>query len=169
MAARKRVVSEMHIKSWVEADAALKQIAELGNLLAEQEIELNRQVADLKTQSEQMTKPMQDKIKVLEQQIKEFADSNRTDLEGKTKALTFGKIGYRLSSSLTIPKNKEADIIQLLRKQNMLDCINTKESVNKENLKRRPLADILGLGLFVKQKDEFWYEVERTPLAPADK
>ena len=39
-----------------------------------------------------------------------------------------------------------------------------KESINKAALKRLPTEKILETGAYLKQTDEFWYEVDREAL-----
>lgn len=168
MAARKHVQSQMAITSWGEADAALRQIAECENLLAEQTIEMNRQLDQVKSSCAELSKPVQNRIKNLEQQLKEFADSNRIDLIGKSKVLNFGKLGYRLSSSITIKKDQEPKVIALLRTMKLLDCITIKESVNKDSLKSKGIEVISGVGAVLSQKDEFWYETSKEQLREAE-
>lgn len=161
---RNRVKSELAIKSWSEADTALRQIAECENLIAEQAINMNRQMADIKAAHEVLCKPIANRVKNLEQQLKEFTDANRTDLVGKSKSMNFGKLGYRLSTTISIKKDQEAGIIALLRSMGLLDCVSIKESVNKDNLKTKPIEVISGVGAVLSSKDEFWYETAKEQL-----
>ncbi|HWP52217.1 MAG TPA: host-nuclease inhibitor Gam family protein [Clostridia bacterium] len=160
--ARQKVKSEPALSSWQEVDGALRQIAECQNLIDEQEIEMNRQINEVKDNTELMTRPMREKVKVLEQHIKEFVDNHRAELGGKNKLLTFGKVGYRLSSKLMIPH--AADVLRRLRELGLNDCIIVKESINKEAVKRLPTEQILQAGAYVKQSDEFGYEIDRAAL-----
>lgn len=162
--ARKRVRTAPAIKTWEEADNALQQIAECGNLIAEAEIELNRRLAEIRAQADAMAKPVLDKAAHLEQQLKDFADTHRSDLEGKSKTLNFGRLGYRLSTTLTIKRDREAEVIRLLRQQGLTDCVIVRESVNRDELKRKSPEVIRGVGAILSQRDEFWYESSREQL-----
>lgn len=165
--ARQKVKSEPALSSWQEVDGALRQIAECQNLMDEKEIEMNRQINEIKDNTELMTRPMREKVKVLEQHIKEFVDNHRTELGGKSKLLTFGKVGYRLSSKIVIPNVN--DVLRRLRELGLNDCIVVKESINKDVVKRLPTDKILQIGAYVKQSDEFGYEVDRAALnAPVE-
>ncbi len=84
--ARQRVKSEPALHSWQEVDGALRQIAECQNLIDEKEIEMNRQINEIKDNTEMMTRPMREKVKVLEQHIKQFVDDHRPELGGEEQA-----------------------------------------------------------------------------------
>lgn len=157
--ARQKVKSEPAIKSWQEVDGALRQIGECQNLIDESEIEMNRRITDIKTETELMTRPMRDKVRSLERDIKAFVDDHRPELGGKTRQLTFGRTGYRLSSKVMIPH--PGDVLHRLKELALEGCITVKESINKEALKRLPTEKILETGAYLKQTDEFWYEVDR--------
>ena len=143
---RKRM-EEPALKSWEEVDSTLKQIREA-------EIELGRIAADAERCM----------IKRMELQLKEFTVTNKADLKGKTKEMAFGRVGFRMSTKLVLPKIVEP-VIKQLRKNGMGDCIVTKESVNKEILKTYDENTILGVGGSLKKEDIFWYETKQEKIA----
>lgn len=63
-----------------------------------------------------------------------------------------------------LPKMIEA-VLENLKKFNMHDCINTKESVNKDILKTYSPDVILNIGGTLKTEDTFWYETKRDALS----
>ena len=159
---RKKLNHPPALSSWTDVDDAMRQIGECERQLDKLQVELNRQIAAAKEKAEKKAQPIQDKIKKLAMDVKEFVQQNRSEMDGKTKQLNFGKTGYRLSTKLMTPKT--AEIIDALKRHDMLDCITVKESINKEELKRRPADDILKVGAYLKSDDEFWYEVDKTKL-----
>ena len=80
--------------------------------------------------------------------------------------LTFGEVGFRLSTSVSLPKAKEklADIIRRLKARQMTDCIITEEKVSKEALKKYGEDTVNAVGATWKQKDELGYEVNLEKL-----
>lgn len=44
----------------------------------------------------------QNRIKRLEGDVKEYVDAHRAELDGKSRTLVFGKVGYRASSKLML-------------------------------------------------------------------
>lgn len=165
--ARKRIIEAAALKSWADVDAALREIAENELALGDIEAELNRQVIGAKKVAEQDSKPHADRIAKLEQDVKEFVEEHREDLgKTKTRALTYGEVGYRLSTSITLPRGKEklAEIIRRLKARQMNDCIVVKEDVSKENLKKYGEDTVAAVGAVWKQKDIFGYETYKEKL-----
>lgn len=150
--ARKRM-EDPSLKSWDEVNAALK-------LIRDNEIELELIEAD-------MGKKIAD-IKKLELQVKEFVTLNKAELKGKSREMDFGKVGFRMSTKLMLPKQVEK-VIKTLKKYGMGDCITVKESVNKDILKTYDEKTILSVGGTLKKEDTFWYETNREELSdPAE-
>lgn len=168
--ARKRVIEAPSLKTWEDVDAALREIAENELALGDIEAEMNRQIIGAKTIAEQESKPHADRIGKLERDLKEFVEEHRSDLgDTKTRVLTFGEVGFRLSTSVTLPKAKEklADIIRKLKARQMGDCIVVKEEVSKDALKKYGEDTVLAVGAGWKKKDAFGYEVYTSKLERA--
>ena len=171
--ARKRIIEAPALKSWADVDAALREIAENEITLGDIEAELNRQVIGAKKTAEQQGKPHADRIAKLERDVKEFVEEHRTELgKAKTKALTYGEVGFRLSTSVILPRAKEkvAEIIRKLKTRKMNDCIIVEEKISKENLKKYGEDTVVAVGAAWKQKDTFGYDtyrekIERFPMA----
>lgn len=164
--ARKRIKEAPVLKNWEDVDAALKEIAEKEIRLDEIEGEMNKQINGVKIASALEAKPHQDRIDKLGKDIKEFVTEHKEEIEGKTKQLNFGKTGFRLSTTLSLPaaKDKLEKIISKLRKRKMEDCIIVKESVNKEVLKKYDEEVIVEIGGTLKKTDTFWYETDREKI-----
>lgn len=164
--ARKRIKEVPVLQSWDEVDAALKEIAEKEIEIEEIEGDMNKQINGIKKSAGLEAKPLQDRIDKLGKDIKEFVTEHKEEMDGKTKLLNFGKTGFRLSTSLSIPKAKDKleRIISKLRKRKMDDCIIVKESVNKDVLKKYDENTIVEIGGTLKKTDTFWYETEREKI-----
>nr|DAP14019.1 MAG TPA: hypothetical protein [Caudoviricetes sp.] len=165
--ARKRIVEAPALKSWEQVDAALKEIAENEIALADIEGDMNRQLNGIKITAAQDAKPHQDRIDKLGKDIKEFVEEHREDLgKKKTMALNFGETGFRQSTTISLPKAKDKldEIIRKLKSRKMTDCIITKETVDKEALKKYGEDKVTAVGAGFKQKDTFWYEAARDKL-----
>ncbi|MGI6254223.1 MAG: host-nuclease inhibitor Gam family protein [Acutalibacter sp.] len=160
--ARKRITETPALKSWADVDAALREIAEAELTLGDIEAEMNRQIIGAKKVAEQQSKPHADRISKLERDIKEFVTDHRDELgKTKTKALNYGEVGFRLSTSISIPKAKEkvAEIIRRLKARQMTDCIIVEEKISKDNLRKYGEDTVNAVGATWKQKDEFGYDV----------
>lgn len=161
--ARKRM-EEPALKSWEEVDSTLKQIREAEIELSRIAADAERNMIDIRQNAEAMAQPHKDQIKRMELQLKEFAVTNKADLKGKTREMAFGRVGFRMSTKLVLPKAVET-VIKQLRKNGMGDCIITKESVNKEILKTYDENTIIGVGASLKKEDTFWYETKQEKIA----
>ena len=159
--ARKRM-EDPSLKSWDEVNAALKLIRD--NEIELDEADMGKKIADIKEQAV----PYRDDIKKLELQVKEFVTLNKAELKGKSREMDFGKVGFRMSTKLMLPKQVEK-VIKTLKKYGMGDCITVKESVNKDILKTYDEKTILSVGGTLKKEDTFWYETNREELSdPAE-
>ena len=164
--ARVRIKNQPTLKSWDEVDKALREIAEQELLIEEIEGEMTKQINGIKISSGLEAKPHQDRIAKLGKDIKEFVTEHKDELDGKTKVLNFGSTGFRMSTSVIIPKAKEkvAVIVKSLKIRKMIDCINVVETVNKESLKKYSEDEIIKVGAKLKKEDVFWYETAREKL-----
>ena len=165
--ARKRVIDAQSLKSWEDVNDALRQIAEAQIALGDIESDMQKQIVGAKKVAEDQSKPYKDAIARLEHELKEFVSEHRTDM-GKTKTmtLTFGEVGFRLSTSVSLPKAKEklAEIIRRLKARQMTDCIVVEEKVSKEALKKYGEDTVNAVGATWKQSDVFGYEVNIAKL-----
>lgn len=160
--ARKRIEGAT-LKSWEEVDSVLKQIVQSELEIETIEAQMNKELAEIKSDAEIKARPFKDKIKVLEIQVKEFVTLNKLDLDGKSKELDFGKTGFRKSTKVVLPKVVDK-VIEMLKRNQMFDCIVTKETVNKDILKTYDEDVILRVGGSVRTEDTFWYETKREKL-----
>ena len=160
----KRVRMERpELKTWDDVNEALRLIAEAQNEIAMMEAGMNVQIDTIKQAYEEKVQEYKKQIKQKELLIKEFTTDKRDQLDGKTKDLTFGKVGFRKSTKLQLPKALDK-VIAALRKRGMEDCISVKETVNKDILKQYDEQQILEVGGSLKVEDAFWYETKQVDL-----
>ena len=104
--ARKRM-EDPSLKSWDEVNAALKLIRDNEIELELIEADMGKKIADIKEQAAEQAVPYRDDIKKLELQVKEFVTLNKAELKGKSREMDFGKVGFRMSTKLMLPKQVE--------------------------------------------------------------
>lgn len=102
--ARKRVVEAPSLHSWEDVNDALRQIAEAQIALGEIQSDMQKQILGAQKVAEEQSKPLNDNVAKLEREIKSFVTDHRDEM-GKTKSmvLTFGEVGFRLSTSVSLP------------------------------------------------------------------
>ena len=165
--ARKRVVEPSGVKTWEDANDALRQIAEAQIALGDIQSDMQKQILGAQKVAEEQSKPLNDNVAKLEREIKSFVTDHRDEM-GKTKSvvLTFGEVGFRLSTSVSLPRAKEKleEIIRRLKSRQMTDCIVVEEKVSKEALKKYGEDTVNAVGATWKQSDVFGYEVNIAKL-----
>lgn len=165
--ARKRVVEAPNLHSWEDVNDALRQIAEAQIALGEIQSDMQKQILGAQKVAEEQSKPLNDNVAKLEREIKSFFTDHRDEM-GKTKSmvLTFGEVGFRLSTSVSLPRAKEKleEIIRRLKSRQMTDCIVVEEKVSKEALKKYGEDTVNAVGATWKQSDVFGYEVNIAKL-----
>ena len=165
--ARKRVVEAPSLHSWEDVNDALRQIAEAQIALGEIQSDMQKQNLGAQKVAEEQSKPLNDNVAKLEREIKSFVTDHRDEM-GKTKSmvLTFGEVGFRLSTSVSLPRAKEKleEIIRRLKSRQMTDCIVVEEKVSKEALKKYGEDTVNAVGATWKQSDVFGYEVNIAKL-----
>lgn len=165
--ARKRVVEAPSLHSWEDVNDALRQIAEAQIALGEIQSDMQKQILGAQKVAEEQSKPLNDDVAKLEREIKSFVTDHRDEM-GKTKSmvLTFGEVGFRLSTSVSLPRAKEKleEIIRRLKSRQMTDCIVVEEKVSKEALKKYGEDTVNAVGATWKQSDVFGYEVNIAKL-----
>lgn len=166
---RRKVLDAPALASWEDVDQAMRQVIECDNQVKLEQVAFDRAVQEAKDKLELDTRAAVAKIKMLGAQIKQFTTEHREELGGKkTKQLTFGKTGFRLSTSCVIPKGTDQEVVAKLRTMGLADCINTKETVNRDNLKQKDAALVEQAGCRKDTKDVWWYEVDHTKLPSTD-
>lgn len=165
--ARKQVVEAPSLHSWEDVNDALRQIAEAQIALGEIQSDMQKQILGAQKVAEEQSKPLNDNVAKLEREIKSFVADHRDEM-GKTKSvvLTFGEVGFRLSTSVSLPRAKEKleEIIRRLKSRQMTDCIVVEEKVSKEALKKYGEDTVNAVGATWKQSDVFGYEVNIAKL-----
>lgn len=165
--ARKRVVEAPSLHSWEDVNDALRQIAEAQIALGEIQSDMQKQILGAQKVAEEQSKPLNDNVAKLEREIKSFVTDHRDEMgKAKSMVLTFGEVGFRLSTSVSLPRAKEKleEIIRRLKSRQMTDCIVVEEKVSKEALKKYGEDTVNAVGATWKQSDVFGYEVNIAKL-----
>lgn len=165
--ARKRVIEAPSLKSWEDVNDALRQIAEAQIALGDIESDMQKQIIGAQKVAEEQSKPIKDAQARLEREIKAFVTDHRDEMgKAKSMTLTFGEVGFRLSTSVSLPRAKEKveEIIRRLKSRQMHDCIVVEEKISKEALKKYGEDTVNAVGATWKQSDVFGYEVNIAKL-----
>ena len=157
--ARKKVASEPVLRDWTAVDVALRDLKECQYALTELGVELDRRIDGLKDDYNKNAQPLQNRIKRLEGDVKEYVDAHRAELDGKSRTLVFGKVGYRASSKLMLAPAKVAEAIAALKALGRKELVKTTETLDREALKKEPPALLESIGAYIRTRDEFYYDI----------
>lgn len=161
-ATARRRLEDTAIKSWTEVGDVLREIGQIDLEIEGMEAEYNRKITGLKEELANQAQPLQERKAFLERLVKEYAESHKDGLDGKSRELNFGRIGFRQSTKVIL-RNVKA-IIAALKAKGMTDCIIIKEEVSKDALKKYDPATVEAVGAKIKTEDVFWYEIKRDKL-----
>ncbi|EOH5281182.1 host-nuclease inhibitor Gam family protein, partial [Campylobacter jejuni] len=104
---------------------------------------------------------LSDELGYIEACITTFCENNKHEfVEKRSKEFTFGKIGYRLSKSVSLPRVKEKleSLIKAFKSYGLNECITYKEEFNKEAIVELEDSTLVKLGLKRVVKDNFRIE-----------
>ena len=157
--ARKKVTSVPSLADWGAVDNALRDNRECQHTLAEMAVQRDRQIDSIKADYAQGALPLQNRVKALESEVKAYVDLHRAELDGKSRALNFGTVGYRVSSKLMLASSRVAEAIATLKVLGHAELIKTTETLDREALKRQPGDILQQVGAYIRTVDEFYYDV----------
>ena len=86
-------------------------------------------------------------------------DAHRAELDGKSRTLVFGKVGYRASSKLMLAPAKVAEAIAALKALGRKELVKTTETLDREALKKEPAGLLESIGAYIRTRDEFYYDI----------
>ena len=157
----KTMAAEMELESWSEVDLSLRKIAECELALDTIEADMNMKVNDAKMEAKKLADPLKGVIEDHRKLIQDYVEGHRAELEGKSRQLMFGRVGFRQSNSVSVPAKKVSKIIENLRRFGMNNCIQITEKINKDVLASYDEADIVKVGATVKTADRFFCEPDK--------
>lgn len=152
---RKRIEGTA-LNSWDDVDTCLAEIAKADRELSLIEGAANEQIETIRKAIKDASQPVLDKKAGLELAIKEFCEANRAEFQKtKTKALTFGEVGFRLSTKIMI--KKIAETIQALKDLSLDHCLRKTEAPDKEAMKLLTDDVLAEVGAGRKTENTFGY------------
>lgn len=154
--------------SWDDVDLALCELGEHQRAIGAVQAQMQQAIDDAKLAAKDASEPHQLRVAELTRQVQDFAEAHRAELgRRKSRTLTFGALGWRKSTRITIPRDagKVAEIVRLLHAVGWHDCVTVAAPrINKDALRQRPAEEIVKLGCGVNIDDEFWLELATEAL-----
>ena len=158
----KRVKSDnklIAVTGWRHADKLLKEIGDAQLAIQTAEAAAAETINEAKACLAIATKPHHEQIKTITLSLEAFATHSRHDFEGKkSKDLTFGVLGWRMSTSISVSTKFTLELIKQVFKRRAKQYIHVTEKPDKEalaKLKDEKLATVKARRIV---KDDFFVE-----------
>lgn len=167
MAKRVRAKTFKPLSDTNAADQALFEIAQLRTRLKLIDAEAEEKINRIKENAAAAAAPIKEQISALEQALFFFTEENKFDLFSKNKKtveLTFGFIGMRKSSKITVKKTT----VEKLKEMELFDAIIIKETPNKDVLATYDDAILKQVDAKRVVQDTPWYEVKEEDITGTD-
>jgi len=145
------------LKSWEEADEALRSIGTYERLIARHEADLGDEIACATSRTLDKTKPLTAKRSALALQLAAFCEDHKDEMKGKSRVLNFGTVSFRQSTKIVIRSLEGC--LQSLKNLGLFAYFRVQEIPDKEKLKDLDDATLLQLGVRRQVKDVFGYDV----------
>jgi len=142
-----------------DADVALRNLGLLEREIEQIDAEAQRQIGEIKALAAKQGEPLRKRITELATKIQAYADYNKEDLfkDRKSIDLTFGKFGYRKTTSISVKKST----VELLDKMNLNKFIRIEKQPDKEAMKEMDDEALAQVDAVRKTKDDFFCESNR--------
>jgi phage host-nuclease inhibitor protein Gam len=157
-ATRKRIATPQQIKDLDEANLALAEIGKLELKLEAIDGKASERIGEIKEKAAKAGEDARNRIQELDSALALFAEYNKNELfkDKKTVPLSYGNIGFRLSTKVSTKKTT----LELLKKL-FPHGIRVKEEIDKEEMKTWDDGQLAQVDAAKVEQDTFFYEVNR--------
>jgi len=149
---------DQEVENWEGADLPLRRMGEITIALAEASGELTLKVNKLKEKAKHSVAGLESERKYLEEQIAHFCESQKAEFAKKrSRTLSFGLIGFRITTSVPIPRDKDklSELINAIKHLRLESCLKVEEKIDREQVAALDDGTIAKLGLKKSVKDSF--------------
>ena len=136
------------IGDWADVDTALEEIGRVSVEILALEAELGRQIIDLASRYGSSLDALLLRRNGLESLIGGFCTAHRQEFnEKRSRQFTFGRIAFRLSEKIEVPDGLESVAIWTLKGLGWFECVDVKEGLNRNALKKLTDEQLAQCGL----------------------
>ncbi len=128
---REKLHREPVLKDWAEVNDALRSIHEYEHALTEMGVDMSRRIDAVKAEYTKSAEPLQKRVKQLETDVQEYVEAHREDMAGKSRQLTFGRVGFRQSTRLILANAKVPQAIATLLAMGRRELVKTEQKLDR--------------------------------------
>ncbi len=168
--ARKKFEPSLVIRDLDHADEVLQQLGEVGRGIKTIEIQMNAAIDAAREEAAKRSAPLIQVQKELEAAIAAYGTTHKEELfrQKRSIELTFGSIGFRLSTKLAPLKGLTwKQVFGRIKNLGFLQGIRVKEEIDKDNLQTWSDDRLTLVGIRKVQTDSFWIETKEEAV-PAE-
>ena len=147
------------VTGWRHADELIRQMGDAQLSIQAQEAEAAAIINKTKEHLAAASKPHHEQIKTITLSLEAFATHSRHDFEGrKSKDLTFGTLGWRMSTSISVSTKFTLELIKQVFKRRAKQYIHVTEKPDKESLAKLKDEELATVKARRIVKDDFFVE-----------
>ena len=149
----------MKIESWIDVDKALGELGRCDLEIAMLQGEIGVKIHELIEQYRERLQVLKAKREAIRATIESFCLERKEEfLKKRSRQFTFGKVAWRLSEEIEIPKGLEKAVLATVKKLGLHECVRVKEELDKNALKKLPDKELVRIGVQKHKKDNFRIE-----------
>jgi phage host-nuclease inhibitor protein Gam len=146
----------MMIGNWNSVDKALEEIGIIDLGMAEIASSLGRKLHELIDEFSRDISDLSERRRGIESAIESFCLLNKGEFGKKrSRQFNYGRISFRMAERIEIPEELEDAIIATLKKLGFSDCVETRERLDRNALKKLPDSDLARFGIRRAKEDHF--------------
>lgn len=135
------------IENWNDIDLALFEIARRSLEAAALEADLGLEIQQVRGRYEGRIEALRAEREEIEGRVAAFCLARREEFSGKrSRRLRFGRIGFRASERIDVPRELEETVLETLKSLGFSDCVERRERLDRNAMKRLGEADLARCG-----------------------
>lgn len=154
------------VSDWNEADRALEALGALDLEIGGLSSDLGRKLHELVREYSPRLADLSGRRRAVQAAVESFCLLNKSEFAARrSRQLPFGRIAFRMSERIDVPREFEQAAIATLKKLGCFDCIEVRERLDKNSLKKLSDADLARCGIRRTREDHFRIEPDLNAIA----
>ena len=145
--------------NWNEVDEALGTLGRIELDIMGLETELGTRLRGLMGEYDTALKARREEKAEIEAAVGRFCGARKEEFaQRRSRRLTFGKIAFRTAERIDVPPGKEERVVAALMNLGWVECVEMKERLDRNALRRLSDTDLSRCGLKRVREDHFRIE-----------
>ncbi|MEN6441668.1 MAG: host-nuclease inhibitor Gam family protein [Syntrophobacter sp.] len=147
------------VENWNDVDRMLEEIGRLDLAISDISSALGRKLHGLIGEFSREISEISGQRHALESALQLFCLSNKSEFGKKrSRKFHYGRIAFKLAERIEVPEELQDSVIATLKKLGLKDCIETRERLDRNALKRLPDSELARCGIKRIREDHFRIE-----------